>query len=150
MATALPAPLLLAAELLDRPVLARLLQSALAVLDEIARTSKDPLQRRLAATTIVKVVTQRPPTRPAHQSTHQSAPTPAAKPPAIPPITIAHTTPPHLARDATTHNQTHHPITPITPLTVPLSASPPTLRPLTAPPAPAAALLQSLARSSAP
>ncbi|HEX2838944.1 MAG TPA: hypothetical protein VHN77_12550 [Phycisphaerales bacterium] len=140
MATALPANLLLAAELMDRPVLARLLQSALAVLDEIARTSKDPLQRRLAATTIVKVVTQRPPTRPAHQP----APTPAAKPPEIPPVPIAHTTHPQLSREGTNHSHLHDAST------VPLSTAPPTLRPFSAPPAPAAALLAALARSSAP
>ncbi len=139
MVTALPANLLLAAELMDRPVLARLLQSALAVLDEIARTSKDPLQRRLAATTIVKVVTQRPPTRPAHQPAPTPAAQPVANPPEIPPVPAAHTTHPVPLRDATIHNQTHHPIT-----------APPTLRPFSAPPAPAAALLKSLARSSAP
>lgn len=144
MATALPAHLLLAAELMDRPVLARLLQSALAVLDEIARTSKDPLQRRLAATTIVKVVTQRPSPRPTPQLAPASDAKSSPNPPEIPPVPAAHATHPVPLLDATIHTQTHHP------LTVPLSTAPPSLRPVSAPPAPAAALLQSLARSSAP
>lgn len=148
MATALPANLLLAAELMDRPVLARLLQSALAVLDEIARTSKDPLQRRLAATTIVKVVTQRPlqSTRPRPENQQEISVSQPRTPSAPLDACTTH------AREATSTQPSPRPTGPLAHAAdvPPPVKSPPSLRPLCAPPAPAASLLHALARSSAP
>lgn len=54
-------PFLLPSQLLDQSVLARLLLSALTTLEEIARTAQDQVERRRAATTLLRAVTARPP-----------------------------------------------------------------------------------------
>ncbi len=60
----------LAAELMDRATITKLLHTALTTLAEIAATSKDPAERRRAATTLLRALTARRP-----------APRQASKPP---------------------------------------------------------------------
>ncbi|HEX2839148.1 MAG TPA: hypothetical protein VHN77_13600 [Phycisphaerales bacterium] len=70
-----------AAQLLEPSIIARLLASALEVLHELATTSKDPIQRRLAATTIIKTLTAKPP---ASRAPRPETPTPRAQVPTQP------------------------------------------------------------------
>ena len=99
----------LAAELMDRATITKLLHTALTTLAEIAATSKDPAERRRAATTLLRALTAR---RPApRQASKPPAPQPAAMPtppqtpakaatPAAPRAPTTAPTPAHTSRDA--------------------------------------------------
>ncbi|HEX2837030.1 MAG TPA: hypothetical protein VHN77_02770 [Phycisphaerales bacterium] len=92
----------------------RLLTDALTALGDIARSSANPIERRRAATTLLRFMTARPP-RPARDTkaptpratpdspTSPTAPHTAHTPTAIPPVPIALSAPPTQAQPRPLH-----------------------------------------------
>ncbi len=107
-----------ASQLLDPSDFKRLMLAALSALEELARTAANPIERRRAATTLLRALTARPPAPP--------KPTRSSEPPIAPRSTQTPTVSAPAQPTPTTPTLAHAIAAPLTP--VPCQAAPPIAR----------------------